>query len=89
MTEVIHDNLSPAWVKKIQVDFHFEQQEQYKVEVYDSDDDSQQVQDLSKHDFIGYLEFQLHEVNTARDQKLTKPLNNQQRGPNRNGNITL
>ena len=24
-TEVIHDNLSPAWVKKIPVDFHFEQ----------------------------------------------------------------
>ena len=41
MTEVIHDNLNPSFVKKIQVDFHFEQQEHYKVEVYDSDDDSQ------------------------------------------------
>lgn len=59
--------MSPAWVKKIAVDFHFEASEHYKVEVYDSDDDSQQTQDLSKHDFIGLLEFQMHEVNTARD----------------------
>ena len=69
------------------VDFHFEQSENYKVEVYDSDDD--RSKDLSKHDFIGALEFQLHEVNTARDQTMTKPLVNQQRGVNRNGNITL
>lgn len=26
-TEVIHDNLNPAWVKKWAVDFHFEQSE--------------------------------------------------------------
>jgi len=38
-TEIIHDNLSPQWVKKILVDFHFEQQEVFKVEVYDSDND--------------------------------------------------
>ena len=40
-TEVIHDNLNPEWVKKILVDFHFEQTEKFKVEVYDSDDDTQ------------------------------------------------
>ena len=39
-TEVIHDTLDPAFVKKILVDFHFEQKQQYKIEVYDSDDDS-------------------------------------------------
>ena len=37
------------------VDFHFEQSEVYKVEVYDSDDDSQQTKNLSAHDFIGSL----------------------------------
>ena len=47
------------------VDFHFEQSESFKVEVYDSDDD--QSRDLSKHDFIGALEFQMHEVVTSRD----------------------
>jgi len=75
-TEVIHDTLNPQFVKKILVDFHFEQSEVYKVEVYDSDDDSQQTQDLSKHDFIGSLTFQLHEVVTGRDQIMTKWLEN-------------
>ena len=67
MTEVIHDNLNPSFVKKIQVDFHFEQQEHYKVEVYDSDDDSQQTQDLSKHDFLGSAEFVLGHVVSSPD----------------------
>ena len=39
-TEIIHDNLNPQFVKKILVDYHFEEQEFFKVEVYDSDDDS-------------------------------------------------
>jgi len=38
-TEIIHDNLSPQWVTKIMAEFHFEQNDRYKVEVYDSDDD--------------------------------------------------
>lgn len=54
-TEIIHDNLNPEFVRKIMVDFHFEQQEKYKVEVYDSDND--QSKNLAEHDFIGKLEF--------------------------------
>ena len=54
-TEIIHDNLNPRWVKKIMVDFHFEQQEQFKIEVYDSDDDK--TKNLNGQDFIGSLEF--------------------------------
>ena len=42
-TEVIHDTLNPKFVKKIMVDFHFERQDNYRVEVYDSDDEVQQV----------------------------------------------
>ena len=38
MTEVIMDNLSPTWVKSFDVQYHFEQRENYKVEVYDVDD---------------------------------------------------
>lgn len=30
-TEVIDDNLNPEWVTKISVDYHFEQQERFKV----------------------------------------------------------
>ena len=37
-TEIIYDNLSPEFVTKVQVDYMFEGQELYKVEVYDSDD---------------------------------------------------
>ena len=66
-TEVIHDNLNPEFVKKILVDFHFEQKEMFRIEVYDSDDDTQMTKNLDKHDYIGSLDFTLHEVVTARD----------------------
>ena len=56
---------------------HFEQSEKFKAQVYDSDDDSQQVKNLGAHDFIGELLFSMHEVVTARDQILTRPLVNQ------------
>ena len=88
-TEVIHDNLNPEFVKKIMVDFHFEQSEKFKVEVYDSDDDSQLTKNLSAHDFIGALEFSLHEVVTARDQIYTKDLLCNQRQPGKSGKIIL
>lgn len=85
-TEVIHDNLNPRWVQKITVDYHFEQQEKFKVQVFDSDDDKQ-LQNLQSHDFIGEIEFQLHEVVTTRDQSLTKPLINAKHA--RPGRITV
>ena len=72
-TEVIHDNLNPQFVTKVPAEYHFEQQEKFKVEVYDVDDDTQ-INNLKAHDFIGRLEFELHEIITARDQKLTRPL---------------
>ena len=62
-TEIIHDNANPKFKKKFMVDFRFEKREVYKVEVYDADDS--QTDDLSAHDFIGSLEFQMHEVVTA------------------------
>jgi hypothetical protein len=65
-TEIIRDNLSPQWVTKITVDYQFDQQERFKVEVYDVDDDKY-ISNLAAHDFIGALEFQLHEVVTCID----------------------
>lgn len=73
-TEIIHDNLNPEWVQKINVEFHFEQNEKYKVQVFDSDDDKSK--NLASHDFIGEYILTLHEVVTCRDQSLTKPLTN-------------
>jgi hypothetical protein len=58
--------LNPEFVKKILAEFYFERQEKFKVEVYDVDDDTK-VDDLSAHDFIGSLEFELHQVVTARN----------------------
>ena len=66
-TELINDNLNPEFVKKILVDFHFEAKEQFKVEVYDSDDGTNQTKKLDSHDYIGVYEFSMHEVVTARD----------------------
>ena len=52
---------------KVILDFHFEQNERFKVEVYDSDNDKQHANDLAAQDFIGELELSMHEVVTARD----------------------
>ena len=37
-TEVIMDNLDPEWVKAFDVPYKFEEQQQFKVVVYDIDD---------------------------------------------------
>lgn len=75
MTEVIMDNLNPAWVKSFDVQYHFERREQFKVEVYDVDD-TNNVNNLAGHDFVGSFEFSVHEVVTCRDQTLERPLEN-------------
>ena len=64
MTEVIMDNLSPTWVKSFDVQYHFERREQYKVEVYDVDDENN-LNNFAGHDFVGSLEFSVHEVVTC------------------------
>jgi hypothetical protein len=65
-TEVIMDNLDPIWVKSFEVQYNFEVRENYKVEVYDVDDFNN-VNNIKNHDFVGSLEFTLHDVVTARD----------------------
>lgn len=58
------------------------------IKVYDVDDFNRPDL-LDKHDFIGELEFMLHEVVTARNQILRKNLvNNSQKGRN-NGVVIL
>lgn len=65
-TEVIMDNLSPNFIKSFTVEYHFEERQKFKVEVYDIDDFSEHAP-LTAQDYIGELEFMLHEVVTARD----------------------
>ena len=52
-TEVIKDNLSPAWEKKFVVDYSFEERQVVKFEIYDFDSDSN---NLNHHDFLGRCE---------------------------------
>ena len=72
-TEVIWDNLDPEWVKAFDVPYKFEEQQVFKVVVYDIDD-IKQLTNFSTHDLVGELEFTLHEVVTAKDQILIKPI---------------
>ena len=60
-TEVIADNLNPHWVKDIKVDYFFEVQQNFRVELYDADDIKKLI-DLSRHDFIGGYDFTLGKV---------------------------
>jgi hypothetical protein len=88
LTEVIMDNLSPTWVKQFDVQYTFEVTEQYKVDVYDIDD-FDNLMAFDKHDYVGSLEFSLHEVVPAKDQTLEQPLVNDVRGVGKNGTIRI
>ena len=88
MTEVIWDNLSPKWVKSFDVAYHFERREYYKVVVYDVDD-RDRLDNFDGHDLVGELEFALHEVVTARDQTLVKPLECGDRPAGQSGTIKI
>lgn len=54
-------------------DYYFQEEQQFKVEVYDADD-KKHIEDLSKHDYIGSAKFTLAKVVTGK--MLTKPLTN-------------
>ena len=68
--------------------YYFEQRELYRVMVYDVDD-FKNVNNYDNHDFIGSLEFTLHEVVTMRDQTLEKPLLNEERPFGKSGYIRI
>ena len=88
MTEVIMDNLAPAWVKSFDVQYHFEKRENFKVEVYDVDD-MNNLNNFAGHDTVRSVEFSVHEVVTSRDQTLERQLENQQRQAGKSGIIKI
>ena len=65
-TEVVADSLNPRWVKEIDVDYFFEIQQNFRVEMYDADD-PKKLHDLSSHDFIGRFDFPLSKVVSGRN----------------------
>ena len=56
------------------VDYRFQELQQFKVDVYDCDD-KKQVEDVSKHDYIGSARFTMAEVLTG-GKMLCKSLKN-------------
>ena len=72
-TEVIMDNLAPAWVKSFEVPYHFERRERYRVVVYDIDDFNN-LNNYDGHDLVGQLEFVIHEVVSTANQSLERHL---------------
>jgi hypothetical protein len=83
------DNLNPKFITCFTVEYHFEERQKFKVEVYDIDDFEKNAP-LTKQDFVGDLEFMLHEVVTQKDQLLKKPLqNNKNPSSKQNGLILI
>ena len=87
-SEVVKDSLNPRFIKGFQVEYRFEERQKFKVAVYDVDDFTD-PNNLEAHDFIGEYEFLLHEVVTARNQQLKKPLVNAKEKGRNNGTIIL
>ena len=87
-TEIIKDNLDPTWVQSFEVPYKFENQEKYKVVVYDVDS-FDNPDDLVKHDLLGHLVFTLHEAVTAKNQMLEKNLECSKRAVGKSGKIKI
>ena len=49
---MIADNLNPVWVKNIDVNYFFENQQKFILQVYDADDLTK-INDLKSQEFIG------------------------------------
>mmetsp|Transcript_3469 Transcript_3469/g.2470 ORF Transcript_3469/g.2470 Transcript_3469/m.2470 type:complete len:91 (-) Transcript_3469:2056-2328(-) len=82
------DNLDPKFIKSFVVEYHFEERQKFKVEVYDMDDSNPNVA-LSTAEYIGELEFMLHEVVTSKQQTLISPLTNSRNQRQHNGTIII
>ena len=60
---MIPDNLNPVFVTALEVDFYFEENQNFMVEVYDADDHND-FMNLEKQELVGQFEFTLHKIVT-------------------------
>lgn len=72
-TEIIMDSLNPEWVASFDVQYKFEENQAFKVYVYHIGDPAN-PRNMTGNQKVGELEFSLHEVVTAADQILIKPI---------------
>lgn len=57
------DNLNPNFITSFLVEYKFEERQKFMVKIYDVDDFTPGAP-LENHDFVGEVEFMLHEVVT-------------------------
>jgi len=74
-TECILDNLNPEFVNEIEVNYKFEENQAFVIEVYDADDMTQ-LDRLDKQEYIGGNNFTLHQIITSRNQTQSYPVTN-------------
>ena len=65
----MEDTLNPEFVQTIEVEYFFEEQQLFRLDIYDCDD-ANQLHILEKQDHIGSFEFKLGKVVGNRDQCL-------------------
>ncbi|KAL8166410.1 hypothetical protein V2J09_007909 [Rumex salicifolius] len=77
-TEVILNNLSPEWIKKVQISYQFETVQTLEFHVYDVDTKFHKLPvkalNLREQDFLGAANCVLSEIVTKRDSSLTMKL---------------
>lgn len=74
-TECVLDNLNPQFVTTIQVDYKFEESQNFQIDVYDADD-MNMLNNLSKQELVGGASFTLHQIVTKPGQEATLKLEN-------------
>ncbi|GKT32155.1 Copine like protein, partial [Aduncisulcus paluster] len=71
-TNVIMNNENPDWREMALVTYRLESADMVKISIYDAD--SKDLTKLSKHDFIGYVQFQLASLIVSREGVLELPI---------------
>jgi len=86
-TEIITDNLNPIFVRSVIVDYFFEERQEMRISVYDIDDFNEAAS--PEQNLIGYVDLHVHDVVTATDNKLTKPIKNPATPNEKLGNLII
>eukprot|EP01022_Parablepharisma_sp_SALTPOND_P033544 TRINITY_DN88983_c1_g1_i1.p1 TRINITY_DN88983_c1_g1~~TRINITY_DN88983_c1_g1_i1.p1 ORF type:complete len:667 (-),score=68.56 TRINITY_DN88983_c1_g1_i1:61-1941(-) len=86
-TETITDNLNPVFVKSVTIRYLFEERQDMRIAVYDIDDFRPEASVEQK--LIGYVDLHVHEIVTASDQKVVRPLVNASGGKEKLGNLII
>eukprot|EP00826_Nyctotherus_ovalis_P063438 TRINITY_DN9305_c0_g1_i3.p1 TRINITY_DN9305_c0_g1~~TRINITY_DN9305_c0_g1_i3.p1 ORF type:complete len:524 (+),score=144.09 TRINITY_DN9305_c0_g1_i3:541-2112(+) len=73
-TEVITDNLNPVFVRSVTIDYFFEERQEIRFAVYDIDDFNATAS--PEQNLLGHVDLYVHDIVTAPDSKLTRPIKN-------------